>query len=111
MTILLLCAGNLLSVHMARGVNPDSSFRTAASGRIQAMLFLIYPLAFFPPALAYLARYAFDTEWAFFGVLAFDAAAGAIAYKIALDSAVQASERLKETMLAALAQGDGPIAG
>lgn len=111
MTILLLCAGNLLSVNMARGVNPDSSFRTASAGRIQAMLFMIYPLAFLPPALAYLARYAFDSQWAFFGVLGFDAVAGLIAYKIALDSAVQTSERIKETMLAALARGDGPIAG
>jgi ABC-2 type transport system permease protein len=111
MTILLLCAGNLLSVHMARGVNPDSSFRTTAAGRIQAMLFMIYPLAFIPPGLAYLARYAFESQWAFFGVLAFDVVAGLIAYKIALDSAVQASERIKETMLAALARGDGPIAG
>jgi ABC-2 type transport system permease protein len=111
MTILLLCAGNLLSVHMARGVNPDSSFRTTAAGRIQAMLFMIYPLAFIPPGLAYLARYAFESQWAFFGVLAFDVMAGLIAYKIALDSAVQASERIKETMLAALARGDGPIAG
>jgi ABC-2 type transport system permease protein len=111
MTILLLCAGNLSSVHMARGVNPDSSFRTTAAGRIQAMLFMIYPLAFLPPALAYLARYAFDSQWAFFGVLAFDAAAGLIAYKIALDSAAQAAERIRETMLEALARGDGPIAG
>ncbi|HXP88229.1 MAG TPA: hypothetical protein VN841_26095 [Bryobacteraceae bacterium] len=111
MTILLLCAGNLLSVHMARGVNPDSSFRTTAAGRIQAMLFMIYPLAFLPPALAYLARYAFVSQWAFFGVLAFDAAAGLIAYKIALDSAAQAAQRIRESMLEALARGDGPIAG
>ena len=111
MTILLLAAGNLLSVRMARGVNPDSSFRTTAAGRIQAMLFVIYPLACVPPGLAYLARYAFDSEWGFFGVLAFDAAAGLIVYRIALDSAVQASERIKETMLASLGEGDGPIAG
>jgi ABC-2 type transport system permease protein len=72
---------------------------------------MIYPLAFLPPALAYLARYAFDSQWAFFGVLAFDAAAGLIAYKIALDSAANAAERIRESMLEALARGDGPIAG
>jgi ABC-2 type transport system permease protein len=96
---------------MARGVNPDSSFRTSAAGRVQAMLFLIYPLACVPPALAYLARFAFDTQAAFFAVLALDAAAGVVAYKISLDSAVEAAERMKEKMLTALALADGPIAG
>jgi ABC-2 type transport system permease protein len=110
-SIFLLGAGNMVSIHMARGVNPDSSFRTTAAGRVQAMLFLIYPLACIPPALAYLARYAFDNQAAFFGVLAFDAAAGLVVYKIALDSAVEAADRLKETMITALAQADGPIAG
>jgi ABC-2 type transport system permease protein len=109
-SIFLLGAGNLLSIHMARGVNPDSSFRTSAAGRVQAMLFLIYPLACIPPALAYLARFAFDTQAAFFGVLAFDVAAGVVAYKISLDSAVAAAERIKEKMLTALALADGPIA-
>ena len=47
-SIFLLGAGNLLSVHQARGVNPDSSFRSGAAGRVQAMLLVIYPIAFVP---------------------------------------------------------------
>jgi len=108
-TIFLLCAGNLMSIHQARGVNPSTQFRSNAAGRVQAMLFIIYPVAFFPAALAYLARWAFDQELAFFAVLAFDAVAGIVLYRIALDSAVQAAERLKETMIAALSAADGPI--
>jgi ABC-2 type transport system permease protein len=108
--LFLLGAGNLLSVQQARGVNPDTTFRSGASGRIQAMLFVIYPVAFFPVSLAYVARYAFDSELAFYGVLTFDAVLGAIVYKLALDSAVAASERGRERMIAALSQGDGPIA-
>ncbi len=114
MTIFLLCAGNLLSVHQARGVDPSTQFRAHAAGRVQAMLAVIYPVAFIPVALAYLARWALAGEWAawgFFGVLALDAAAGAVVYRIALQSAVQAAERSKEQMIAALAAGDGPIAG
>jgi ABC-2 type transport system permease protein len=106
----LLGAGNLLSVQHARGVNPDTTFRSGAPGRIQALLFVIYPVAFFPVSMAYLARYAFDSQLAFYGVLAFDAMVGAVVYKLALDSAVAASERDREKMIAALAQGDGPIA-
>jgi hypothetical protein len=99
-----------MSIHQARGVNPTTQFRSNAAGRVQALLFIIYPIAFFPAALAYLARWAFDQEIAFFAVLAFDAVAGMIIYRIALDSAVQAAERLKETMITALSAGDGPIA-
>ncbi len=110
-SIFLLGGGNLLSVHQARGVNPDSPFRSTAAGRVQAVLFVVYPVAFVPAALAYLARWAFASEAAFFGVLIFDAIAGVIAYRIALDSAVRAAERTKETFVAALAAADGPIAG
>jgi ABC-2 type transport system permease protein len=110
-TIFLLCAGNLLSVHQARGVNPGTQIRSSAAGKLQAMLLMIYPVAFIPVAIAYLARYVFDSEVAFFGVLLFDAIAGFIAYRIALESAVDAAGRLKEQMIAALSVSAGPIAG
>jgi ABC-2 type transport system permease protein len=110
-SLFLLGAGNLMSVHQPRGVNPESSFRSSAAGRVQSLLFVVYPIAFAPTALAYLARWAFDSELAFFAVLAFDAVAGVVVYRVATQSAVQSAERLKETFLAALAAGDGPIAG
>ena len=110
-SIFLLGAGNMMSVRQARGVNPDSSFRRGAAGRVQAILFVVYPIAFIPAALAYLARYAFESEAAFFGVLALDAAAGMVFYRIALESAVGSAESQKEKLLASLAAGDGPIAG
>lgn len=109
-TILLLAAGNLLSIHQARGVNPGQSFRSGAAGRLQALLFAIYPLAFLPLGLAYLARYAFSSDSALYGVLALDAAAGLVFYKVSLDSAVRAADRIKETIIGALSAGDGPIA-
>lgn len=110
LTLFLLSAGNLLSVHQARAVNPATSFRSGAAGRVQAMLFVIYPVASIPAGLAYLARWAFESEIAFFGVLAFDAVVAIIVYRIALQSAVDAAGRLKESMIAALSAGDGPIA-
>lgn len=110
-SIFLLGAGNLMSVRQARGVNPDSSFRSGAAGRVQAVLLVVYPIAFVPAGLAYLARYALRSEAAFFGVLALDAVVGGIVYKIALESAVQSAANEKEKLLAALAAGDGPISG
>jgi ABC-2 type transport system permease protein len=111
-TIFLLAAGNLLSVRQARGANPANQFRAKAAGRVQAMLVIIYPIAFIPVALAYLARWVFEThgQVAFFGVLAFDAIAGLVVYRIALDSAVESAGRMREQMIAALSAADGPIA-
>jgi ABC-2 type transport system permease protein len=108
-TIFLLAAGNQLSIRQPRAMNPAASFRSGASGRVQAILFLIYPVAFVPVGLAYLAQYAFASEAAFFGVLALDAAIGAVVYKLSLDSAVAAAEQLKEQMVTALSRGEGPI--
>jgi ABC-2 type transport system permease protein len=108
-SIFLLAAGNQLSIRQPRAMNPAASFRSGTAGRVQAILFLIYPIAFLPVGLAYLARYAFTSEAAFFGVLAVDAAIGAVVYKLSLDSSVAAAERLKEQMVTALSRGDGPI--
>ena len=110
-TIFLLCAGNLMSVHQARGVNPGAQIRANAAGRLQAMLFVVYPIAAIPVVIAYLARHVFATDWAFFGVLLFDAVAGAVVYWIALESATEAAQRLREQMIANLSTSSGPIAG
>jgi ABC-2 type transport system permease protein len=109
-SIFLMGAGNLLSIHQARSVNPSKSFRANSAGRAQAMLLVVYPVAFFPAAIAYLARWAFDSQAAFFIVLGIDAVIGLVIYRVALDSAASAAERLKEKMVAALSSGEGPIA-
>ena len=108
-SIFLLAAGNQLSIRQARAMNPAASFRSGASGRLQAILFVIWPVVFVPVGLAYLARYAFASQAAFFGVLALDTAIGAVVYKLSLDSAVGAAEQLKEQIVTALSRGEGPI--
>ena len=95
--IFLFSAGNLLSIRQARGVNPANSFRTGAAGRLQAMLFAIYPVTFAPILLAYLARYAFGSQSALYAVLGLDAVVGLIVYRMALDSAVRTAERTRES--------------
>jgi hypothetical protein len=91
-------------------VDPGSSFRSGAAGRLQAMLFVIYPVTFAPILLAYLARCAFGSQAALFAILGLDAMAGLIVYRVALDSAVRTAELTRETMIAALSISDGPIA-
>ena len=110
MTLQLLAIGNLGSVYYPRPINPGHSWRSASAGRFQAFLMLIYPLVSIPVILAYLARYAFQTQWAFVGVLAVGAGIGAIVYFIALDSAVEAADQRREQVLTALSAGEGPVA-
>ena len=108
-TIFLLAIGNLSSVYNPRSVNPAKSFRSAASGRTQAVLMLTFPLALTPVFLAYLARYAFDSEWALFGVLLAGLMLGGVVYFYSMGSAVKAAELRKEQIMTVLGQGEGPI--
>lgn len=109
-TLYLVAVGNLTSIYNPRPVDPSKSLRSASAGRIQAFLVLVYPMAALPVALAYLARYAFETELAFYGVLVFSALVGVAVYWVSLDSAMEAASQRKEQILAALSQGEGPIA-
>jgi ABC-2 type transport system permease protein len=108
--LLLLTAGNFLSVCNARGVDARSSMRTSASGRTQGLLLLFYPLAFAPPAIAYVARWLFESEVVFFAILGVIGAMAAIAYRIGLDAAAEDALERREAMIAALSRGQGPIA-
>jgi len=109
LSIFLMAIGNLSSTHYPRAVNPAHSWRSASANRFQGMLLLIYPVLSMPILLAYLARYAFETNWAFYGVLVFSAALGLVVYGIAMESSVQAAEGRKEKLLTALSQGEGPV--
>jgi ABC-2 type transport system permease protein len=108
-TIFLLAIGNLSSVYNPRSVNPAKSFRSAASGRTQAVLMLTFPLALTPVFLAYLARYAFNSEWALFGVLLAGLMLGGVVYFYSMGSAVKTAELRKEQIMTVLGQGEGPI--
>jgi ABC-2 type transport system permease protein len=108
-TIFLLTIGNLSSVYNPRSVNPAKSFRSAASGRTQAVLMLTFPLALTPVFLAFLARYGFDSEWAFFGVLLAGLTLGVVVYSYSMVSAVKTAEERKEQIITVLGHGEGPI--
>jgi ABC-2 type transport system permease protein len=108
-TLYLVSAGNYMSISNARPTDPDSSMRSRSAGGVQALLLFLYPLVFLPAGLAYLARWAFDSQLAFFGVLAIMAALGATVYFIALESTVDFALRKREPMVAALSANQGPI--
>lgn len=107
--VYLIAIGNLSSVYYPRPIDPGQSWRSGSASKFQALLLLIYPLVALPFGLAYLARYAFESEWAFYGVVAVCGALGGVLYKVSLESAVQASEKRKERFLSALGQGQSPV--
>lgn len=109
-TVFLLAIGNMLSTKNPRPADPAQSWRNSSTGRVQALLLVIYPVAFGPIVLAYMARYAFDTQAAFYGVLAVDAMVAAIVYSVAMESAVNTAEHNREYMIAALSRREGPVA-
>lgn len=107
--IVLLGVGNLTSVYNPRPVDPAKSFRTAASGRAQAVLMLAFPIALAPVLLAFAARYAFQSELAFFGIMLVSTLLSGLFYRISMESAVSAANQRTEKMIVTLSRGEGPI--
>jgi ABC-2 type transport system permease protein len=105
----LLGIGNLSSVNYPHPMSAQRVSGGSGGGRAQGALFLLYPVALLPVFLAYLARYAFDNQVVFYGILAVAAALGVAIYWMAMESAVSAARNRRETILAELSRGDGPM--
>jgi len=108
LTIYLLSAGNLSSVRLPYGVKPERATSAVSSGRVRAFLLLIYPLISVPVVLAFVARYAFDTQAAFWMVLGFAACLGVAVYRLAMESAIKWIAHHREEMLKRLTASSGP---
>jgi ABC-2 type transport system permease protein len=106
----LLALGNWGSVRYPTGLSGERLAHGGGRG-FQGFLFLIYPVALLPVGLAYLARYAFDSELMFGIVLAGSAVLGGVFYWMALDAAVTSAATRREQLVAALTTSDGPVSG
>lgn len=108
-SVYMMAFGNISSVQYPRPLTPERVSQGGASSRFQALVFILYPIALLPVFLAYLARYAFDSETAFLIALALSAAIGAMVYWLGLDSAVNTVAARRERILADLSRGEGPV--
>jgi ABC-2 type transport system permease protein len=108
-SIYMLALGNISSVQYPRALNPERVSQGGASSRFQALIMLLYPLSLLPVLLAYIARYAFASELAFYLVLGFAAVVGAALYWIAMESAVATATKHRERIMHDLSAADGPI--
>jgi ABC-2 type transport system permease protein len=109
-SLYMLAFGNISSVQYPRALKPERVSQGGASSRFQAVVFILYPLALVPVAMAYLARYAFDSELAFGIALVCAAVLGGFVYWLGLDSAVRTTTLQRERLLVDLSGGEGPIA-
>ena len=109
-SVYMMALGNISSVQYPRGLNPSQVSQGGASGRFQALVVLLYPASLIPVFLAYLARYAFDSQVVFSLVLAFAAVIGGVLYWIAMDSAVETAVKKRERIVQELSTGEGPVA-
>ena len=104
-----LALGNISSVHYPRGLNPERVSQGGSSGKFQGLIFLLYPVTLLPVGLAYLARYAFDSEWIFAIGLAIAAIIGGVLYSMSMESAAYRALERRESIVAELSKGDGPV--
>lgn len=108
-TVYLLAAGNFASVSMARPIDPAQTFKKQAGARMQLWLLLcgigMYALVGF----AFLAQWAFRSDWALIGILLLELAIGLIVYRIATESAIERGLRDREHLVDALSKGASPI--
>jgi hypothetical protein len=108
--VYLLAVGNVSSVHFPRAMNPERVSQGGAASRMQALIFVFYPIALLPVSLAFWARYVFGSQLIFSLILAFAAGLGAVVYWIAMESAVQAAVQRREKILMELSRTEGPVA-
>ena len=102
-----LAMGNIFSVRMPRALDPDKMNQMA--NKMQALTIWTAPLLLFPLVLAYWARWFFESQLVFAGIVLVAAIIGAIFYWVGLDSAVNTALARREIILTELSRADGPL--
>lgn len=107
--VAILGAGNLSSIYLPRAVDPSRAWR-ANSSKAQILFLFAYPALMLPFALAFLARWATGSYWAFHGVMGVFLLISLCFYHAATTSAEEAFVERREQILTELAAQEGPMA-
>lgn len=107
--VYLIAFGNLISVRLPRAMDPEKVTQGGSARSMNALTFFLFPIALLPVALAYWARYVFESEIVFFALLVLAALLGVQVYWIALESAVKTALVRREAILNELGRSDGPL--
>lgn len=109
LAVFFTALGNLGTVYYPRAANPQNSWKSRSGGKFQIWMLLAYPVLGMPVGLAYLARYAFETQLAFYAVLGMVLCLAVAFYHVAMETAEGLALERREKILTALSQGEGPI--
>ncbi|MDE3198865.1 MAG: hypothetical protein KGN84_21125 [Acidobacteriota bacterium] len=102
-----LAMGNIFSVRIPRALDPDKM--NQMSNKMQALTIWTAPLVLFPLVLAYWARWFFESQLLFAGIVLVAAIVGGIFYWVGLDSAVNTATERREIILTELSRSDSPL--
>ena len=108
--LFLASVGNAGSTLYPRPIDPSQSWRSNSAGKFHTLLILFYPIASFPILLAYAARYVFESDLAFYGMLTLGVGVGFVIYRAVLEFSANRAERDRESIIAALSASTGPVA-
>jgi ABC-2 type transport system permease protein len=106
--LFMLGVGNIGSTRSPRPQNPNDGFRRTAGSKFALLAALLYPVIAVPIGLAYLGRWAFQSELAFYACIGAGILVAACFYSVALETGVETLDRDREKFVNLLGQGDAP---
>jgi ABC-2 type transport system permease protein len=109
LTLFFMGIGNLMSIVLPRPIDPSQAFRNQNSAKNSVWLLLCFAAVVLPAALAFAAKWAFESDIAFFTVLGADLIIAVIFYRVATESAVTRAEQNHERLLDSLMSGGDPM--
>lgn len=102
LTINMFAVGNQSSVRYPMGVNPQQSWNASGQARYRVVLMMLFPIVSLPTSLAYLARWAFRSDAAFYAGMTVAAMIAIVFYLVSLDSAIDYATRRREHLVGLL---------
>ncbi|MCC6263131.1 MAG: hypothetical protein IT169_06100 [Bryobacterales bacterium] len=107
LAINMFAVGNQSSVRYPSGVNPEQSWNSTSKAKYRVVLMLLFPIISLPTSLAYLARWAFHSEGAFYAGMAVSGMIAIIFYLVSLDSAIEYATTKREHLAGLLGNIEG----
>lgn len=110
--LVLLCMlgiGNLASTRSPRASNPNDTWRKSGANKTALLALAAYPLIGIPVSLAYMARWAFQSQTAFYAAMGAGVFVAACFYGVALHSSVETLTKGREKFLGTLSAGEAPV--
>lgn len=109
LAINMFAVGNQSSVRYPGGVNPEQSWSTANKAKFRLVLMLFFPIVSLPTTLAYIARFAFNSNAGFYLGMMIAALIAVSFYLVSLDSTIEYARNHREDLVDLLGTTDSAV--